>query len=153
MSRHELHSAHALKCALCLGPGKVPGSCTLICVPYVAMQEPLRRLSLQVHAGLIDFGQSKQLSDEQRLAFARLVLAMSAAEGADLLDVAKAMSVPQQMAVAQGLEAIGIRYRLQQHSDKLLAQCLHGPSVRLFGSPCQNAAAVSGCSRFMFSSA
>ena len=60
-------------------------------------------------AGLIDFGQSKQLSDEQRLSFARLVLAMSAADGADLLDVAKAMSVPQQSAVAQGMEAIGIR--------------------------------------------
>lgn len=66
-------------------------------------------LSPQARAGLIDFGQSKQLSDEQRLAFARLVLSMSAADGADLLDVAKAMSVPQQVAVAQGLEAIGIK--------------------------------------------
>ena len=66
-------------------------------------------LSPQARAGLIDFGQSKQLSEEQRLAFARLVLAMSAAEGTDLLDVAKALSVPQQVAVAQGLEAIGIR--------------------------------------------
>ena len=66
----------------------------------------------QAHAGLIDFGQAKQLSDEQRLAFARLVLAMSAADGADLLDVVKAMTVPQQEAVSQGLEDIGIRWAL-----------------------------------------
>ncbi len=84
---------------------------TLARAPHLVMLDCLRECLSQPHvpAGLIDFGQSKQLSDEQRLAFARLVLAMSAAEGAELLDVAKAMSVPQQMAVAQGLEAIGIR--------------------------------------------
>ena len=38
-------------------------------------------------AGLIDFGQSKQLTEAERLAFARLVLALSAAEGAELLEV------------------------------------------------------------------
>jgi hypothetical protein len=60
-------------------------------------------------AGLIDFGQSKQLTQPERLAFARLVLALSAARGAELLDVVQALSVEQQLAVSQGLDEIGIR--------------------------------------------
>ncbi|CAK0783630.1 hypothetical protein CVIRNUC_006829 [Coccomyxa viridis] len=59
--------------------------------------------------GLIDFGQSKQLTEEERLAFARLVIAMSKAEGAELLDVVKALEPAQQQAVSQGLQDIGIR--------------------------------------------
>ena len=59
--------------------------------------------------GLIDFGQSKQLTEEERLAFARLVIAMSKAEGAELLDVVKALDPAQQLAVSQGLQDIGIR--------------------------------------------
>ena len=45
-------------------------------------------------AGLIDFGQSKQLTEEERLAFARLVLALSAAEGAELLEVMRLRAGP-----------------------------------------------------------
>ena len=59
--------------------------------------------------GLIDFGQSKQLTEEERLAFARLVIAMSKAEGAELLEVVMALDASQQQAVSQGLQDIGIR--------------------------------------------
>lgn len=54
-----------------------------------------------VCAGLIDFGQSKQLSEEQRLAFARLVLALSAAEGAELLEVVSALTNDQQRLISE----------------------------------------------------
>jgi hypothetical protein len=60
-------------------------------------------------AGLIDFGQSKQLTEEQRLAFARLVLALSAAGSADLLRVVEALDVAQQQMVSSSMDAIGIR--------------------------------------------
>ena len=66
-------------------------------------------LRLYCCEGLIDFGQSKQLTEEERLAFARLVIAMSKAEGAELLDVVKALEPAQQQAVSQGLQDIGIR--------------------------------------------
>ncbi len=59
--------------------------------------------------GLIDFGQSKQLTNEQRLAFARLVIALSAADGAELLEVVKALDLPQQEAISKGLEDIGVK--------------------------------------------
>ena len=52
-------------------------------------------------AGLIDFGQSKQLSEQQRLAFARLVLALSAAEGAELLQVVSALTQEQQQLISK----------------------------------------------------
>jgi ABC-type hemin transport system ATPase subunit len=52
-------------------------------------------------SGLIDFGQSKQLSEQQRLAFARLVLALSAAEDAELLQVVSALDEEQQQAISE----------------------------------------------------
>lgn len=89
----------------------------VICTPYA--QFPLSGTCRAPHstlaevcwsgAGLIDFGQSKQLSEEQRLAFARLVIALSKADGAELLDVVKALDVPQQEAISQGLQDIGIK--------------------------------------------
>ncbi|CAL8461942.1 g1473 [Coccomyxa elongata] len=59
--------------------------------------------------GLIDFGQSKQLTEEQRLAFARLVLALSAAGSAELLTVVEALSIPQQQQISVAIDNIGIR--------------------------------------------
>ena len=79
----------------------------ILCM-YAGMHAETLTLSL-LHAGLIDFGQSKQLTEEQRLAFARLVIALSRADGAELLDVVKALDVKQQEAISQGLEDIGIK--------------------------------------------
>ncbi len=47
-------------------------------------------------AGLLDYGQAKQLANAQRLAFARLVVALSAAANAPLLGVLDALSPSQQ---------------------------------------------------------
>ena len=43
------------------------------------------------------------------MAFARLVIALSAANGAELLEVVKALDLQQQEAISQGLEDIGIK--------------------------------------------
>lgn len=70
---------------------------------------PCHSLFQSLFAGLIDFGQSKQLTEEQRLSFARLVLALSAAGSAELLTVVEALSIPQQQQISEAIDNIGIR--------------------------------------------
>ena len=82
----------------------------LPCMPHVRRQRDcIRTGAVHARAGLIDFGQSKQLTQPERLAFARLVLALSEAKSADLLRVVEALSLEQQLAVSQGLDEIGVR--------------------------------------------
>ena len=60
-------------------------------------------------AGLLDFGQSKQLTEASRLAFGRLILALAAAGRAPLMGVRSALSPRQQAEIAARLHDIGIR--------------------------------------------
>ena len=57
---------------------------------------------------LLDFGQAKQLSRQLRLDLARLMVALSAAEDADLLHVTHKLTRPQQQAVADALQRLGV---------------------------------------------
>eukprot|EP00884_Botryococcus_braunii_P022387 jgi/Botrbrau1/8832/Bobra.0335s0019.1 len=58
--------------------------------------------------GLLDYGQSKQLPDAERLNFARLVIALAEAEGARLWDVNEKLTPQQQGDVADCIRALGI---------------------------------------------
>lgn len=59
--------------------------------------------------GLLDFGQAKQLARPQRLAFARLLVALAAAEDAPLGSVLLRLTPAQQAEVSAALAGLGIR--------------------------------------------
>lgn len=54
-------------------------------------------VSSSARAGLLDYGQAKQLANTERLAFARLVIALSAAGDASLPGVLAALTPLQQV--------------------------------------------------------
>lgn len=59
-------------------------------------------------AGLVDFGQCKQLPRESQLAFAELLVNLAAAQGAELNEVLSALSLPEQAAISASLTRLGI---------------------------------------------
>ena len=97
---------------------------------------------------LLDFGQAKQLARPQRLAFARLLIALAAAENAPLDGVLRRLAPAQQAAVTAALAGLGIRTGPGSSPGcrpPIREQCAHSMRLDCPHRPCSYQGRAAGC--------